>query len=437
MITSNPEEAFVWVWLPGCNEPVVAGKIYTEGKKYNFIYGQSYLERFNAISLFSEELPLQPGTIEPATNLEIAGCLRDASPDAWGRRVIIYRQHVYGAGQGSPVELDELTYLLASGSDRIGMLDFQLSATDYEPRFTDNATLEELMEATSCVEKGLRMNPALEKALLHGSSIGGARPKALIESENKKYIAKFSSSNDTYSVVKAEFLAMRLANIAGINAAIVRLEKASGKDVLLIERFDRVLSEGEWTRKGLVSALTLLRLNEMEARYASYTDLAELIRLKFDQPKQTLKELFNRMVFNVLCGNNDDHARNHAAFWDGVQLKLTPAYDICPQNRTGQESSQAMLLFNDDNHSRFSTCINAANDFMLDENQAIDIIIQQVKTFSQNWDDLCNEAEINPVDRGFLLGRQFLNPYSYQDLDQKLPIIYDTCVDAINKLKVS
>ena len=437
MTTSNPEEAFVWVWLPGCYEPVVAGKIYAVGKKYHFIYGQSYLNRSNAISLFSEELPLQSGAIEPATNLEMAGCLRDASPDAWGRRVIIYRQQAKQTGKGVNIELDELSYLLASGSDRIGMLDFQQSATDYEARRTDSATLEELMEAASCVEEGLPINPALEKVLLHGSSIGGARPKALIESEKKKYIAKFSSSNDIYSVVKAEFITMKLASFAGINAAVVRLEKASGKDVLLIERFDRVLSEGQWARKGLVSALTLLRLNEMEARYASYTDLAELIRLKFDQPKHTLKELFARMVFNVLCGNNDDHARNHAAFWDGSGLSLTPAYDICPQNRTGQESSQAMLLTNDDNHSRFSTCINAANEFMLNENQAIEIILQQVDAFVQNWDALCDDAEINSVDRGFFIGRQFLNPYSYQDLDQQTPIIYDACVDAINMLRKS
>jgi len=437
MTTSKPEEAFVWIWLPECHEPVVAGKIYTEGKRYHFIYGQSYLQRDNAISLFSDELPLQSGPIEPATNLEIAGCLRDASPDAWGRRVIIYRQQIEGVGQGSPVELDELTYLLASGSDRIGMLDFQRSATDYEPRLADSATLEELMEATSCVEKGLPINPALEKALLHGSSIGGARPKALIESENKKYIAKFSSSNDTYSVVKAEFIAMRLARMAGIDAARVKLEKVSGKDVLLIERFDRVLNEGEWTRKGLLSALTLLKLSEMEARYASYTDLAELARLRFDQPKQTLKELFSRMVFNVLCGNNDDHARNHAAFWDGRQLKLSPAYDICPQNRTGQESSQAMLLFDSDNHSRFSSCIKAANEFMLNEDQAIAIILLQVNAFMQNWGALCDEADISPVDRGFFIGRQFLNPYSYQDLDQQFPIIHDTCVDAINGLRTS
>ena len=143
------------------------------------------------------------------------------------------------------------------------------------------------------------------------------------------------------------------------------------------------------------------------------------------------------MVFNVLCGNNDDHARNHSAFWDGSQLKLTPAYDICPQNRTGQESSQAMLVSNDDNLSRFSTCINAANEFMLNKDQAIVIILQQVETFVQNWDVLCDEAASSSVDRGFFIGRQFLNPYSYQDLDQQFPIIYDACVAAVKMLRKS
>ena len=238
-------------------------------------------------------------------------------------------------------------------------------------------------------------------------------------------------------MVKAEFIAMRLASIVGINAAPVSIKKVSGKDVLLIERFDRVLNEGAWTRKGLVSALTLLQLNEMEARYASYTDLAELIRLKFDQPKKTLKELFCRMVFNVLCGNNDDHARNHAAFWDGRQLKLTPAYDICPQNRTGQESSQAMLLSLDDNHSRFSTCITAANEFMLNEDQASEIILQQIEAFVKNWNTLCAEATLSDVERRFFIGRQFLNPYSYQDLNQQFQVINNACVEAVNKLKES
>jgi serine/threonine-protein kinase HipA len=97
------------------------------------------------------------------------------------------------------------------------------------------------------------------------------------------------------------------------------------KDVLLVERFDRELAGGGWQRKAMVSALTMLSLDEMMARYGSYEDLAELVRHRFVDAPATLRELFSRLVFNILCGNTDDHARNHAAFWDGRTLKLTSA----------------------------------------------------------------------------------------------------------------
>ena len=164
------------------------------------------------------------------------GCIRDASPDAWGRRVLINRRLGLKGLDASKVELDELTYLLESGSDRIGALDFQLSATKYNPRVSDQATLDELLRSAERVEKGTPLQPDLDKALQHGSSLGGARPKALIGSGNRKFIAKFSTSTDLYNVVKAEFIAMRLAKLAGLNVASVRLAAALGKDVLLIER---------------------------------------------------------------------------------------------------------------------------------------------------------------------------------------------------------
>src|SRR5690606_18075858 len=119
-----------------------------------------------------------------------------------------------------------------------------------------------------------------------------------------------------------------------------------------------------------VSALTILALDEMMARYASYEALAEIIRHRFTDPKQTLRELFSRLVFNILCGNNDDHARNHAAFWDGKALTLTPAYDICPQNRTGNEASQAMLITGTQNLSQLKTCLEAAPHFQLSKEEA-------------------------------------------------------------------
>lgn len=409
-------EAFVWIWLPGETVPVVAGKLAVDGDHLLFNYGKSYLARDNAIALYDPELPLQAGVIPLLPGLNMPACIRDASPDAWGRRVIINRKLGLKGPKTDTEQLDELTYLLESGSDRIGALDFQRSATDYEPRESVKASLDTLTQAVEYIEKGLPLSPELDQALQHGTSLGGARPKAQIEDANKKYIAKFSSTTDLYSIVKAEFIAMRLASLAGLDVATVSLTRSLHKDVLLIERFDRVHAGTEWQRKAIVSALTMLALDELMARYASYEDLAEIVRHRFADASATLRELYSRIVFNILCGNTDDHARNHAAFWDGQLLKLTPAYDICPQARAGNEASQAMLITGGNRMSRISTCIDAAAHFLLSRTEAIALVESQLSCIINHWGAVCDEAALNVTDRTLLWGRQFLNPYAFEDL---------------------
>ncbi|MXZ33034.1 MAG: type II toxin-antitoxin system HipA family toxin [Gammaproteobacteria bacterium] len=424
MISDSNKEAFVWIWLPDETQPVVAGRLETDSGNTHFTYGKSYLERIAdqppAISIYEPELPLQSGEIPSAAESSMPGCIRDASPDAWGRRVIINKVLGLDGADTDTAILDEMTYLLESGSDRTGALDFQRSPTQYVPRSAKNVDLEELIEAAERVEKGVQLTPELEIALIHGTALGGARPKAQIQEEGIKYIAKFSSSTDLYSVVKAEFIAMRLALLAGLNVAPVKLVKSANKDVLLVERFDRQLEEeGGWSRKAMVSAFTLLGLNEesgMMARYASYETLAEIIRHRFTDPINTLKELFSRLVFNILCGNTDDHARNHAAFWNGSELTLTPAYDICPQGRTGNEASQAMLISGSNSLSRLAICFEAANHFLLSEDDARAISDHQINIIEQHWDQVCDEAELSEVDRNLFWRRQFLNPFSIEGL---------------------
>jgi serine/threonine-protein kinase HipA len=236
----------------------------------------------------------------------------------------------------------------------------------------------------------------------------------LIEDGQDKFIAKFSATNDTYAVVKAEFAAMRLAARVGLNVAAVQLVQAAGKDVLLVKRFDRARAKSGWTRRAVVSALTLFGLDEMQARWASYGELADLVRARFSNPQDTLHELFARMVFNVLVGNNDDHARNHAAFWDGEWLAMTPAYDICPQARTGREANQAMSIDGDDRRSRLETCRNAATRFLLSDAKARSIIDGQIAEIREGWDAVCEEAGMSAVDRAFLWERQFVNAYTLE-----------------------
>ena len=419
-IHSPYSEAYVWFWLPNATEPVVAGLLSKQGEQLVFNYGRSYLARSDAISLYSPELPLQQGSIPLLPGLSIPSCLRDASPDAWGRRVLMNRKLGLRGKNSNNFELDELSYFLESGSDRVGALDFQFTPTEYLLRQTEQPLLEELLIAAEKVERGLPLNPELDQALLHGTSLGGARPKVLLQDGSRKMIAKFSASYDLYSMVKAEFIAMRLAQKIGLDVASVELRSVMGKEVLLIERFDRVHHELGWSRRAMVSALTMFELDEMMAAYASYEKLAEMIRHRFKNPKVTLRELFSRIVFNILCGNTDDHARNHAAFWDGHQLILTPAYDICPQSRSGQQASQAMLIHGRERSSQLTTCIAAAPVYLLGREDAIGIINHQIRVIENSWQTICDEAKLSEVERTFFWRRQFLNPFAFMNVPQEV-----------------
>lgn len=410
-MTSEPTEAYVWVWLPGATEPVVAGVLEPVGDAVTFTYARSYLGRDDAIPLYEPELPLEVGPIVPRTG-QIAGCIADAGPDAWGRRVVMARRAARGdAGRTDP---GLLTFLLESGSDRIGALDFQASPDVYRPRVTEHATLTELAESAERVEAGARLAPDLAEALLHGSSVGGARPKALVRDANRQLIAKFSSTTDTYPVVKAELAAMELARRAGLGVAPVDLTHAHGKDVLLVERFDR---PGDGTRRAMVSALTILGLTERDALFgASYAQLAHIVRQRFTDAPGTLRELFSRITFNILVGNNDDHPRNHAAFWDGEMLTLTPAYDICPQPRAGGETRQLMEIGDDGYRmSQLIGCVERSRTYHLEPHEAREIIDHQVEVVRGQWDAVADAARLTDVERASLWGRQLLNDYALYD----------------------
>ena len=407
-MTSEPEVAYVWMWLPGQTIPVVCGSLTRVSKRIVFVYARSYLDRADAVPIYEPELPLVRGEQYPASP-QASGvplCIDDAMPDSWGRRLINYRLGELAT------EFGELTYLLQSGSDRIGALDFQWSPTDYEPREIANPSLDDLAEASAKIESGQPLNPTLEAVLLRGTSIGGARPKALVDDKGRKLIAKFSSSTDQYPVVQGEFLAMELARRAGLDVARVELTTAAGRHALLVERFDRTAQGG---RRRMVSALTVLGLTSFpEGRYATYIDLAHCIRARFADAEMTLRELFGRISFNILCGNTDDHGRNHAAFV-GNQLELTPAYDICPQARSGETAEQAMAF--DQHHSRDSRVallIDAAESYLLDRSAAGDIVHAQIATITEQWEDACEAAQLTDVEQSRFWKRQFLNPHAFR-----------------------
>ena len=172
----------------------------------------------------------------------------------------------------------------------------------------------------------------------------------------------------------------------------------------------------------MVSALTLFigeGTLQDQASYMSYAyaDLADILRSRAAEPEAELRELFGRLCFNILCSNLDDHARNHAAFWDGRAPELTPAYDICPQRRVGGEVNQAMGIVGMRRRSQLRLCLDTADRFLLSEDEAQALIRGQLETVGAEWRRLCDEAGIGRGLRSMFAGRQFLNPFAFEGLD--------------------
>ena len=172
----------------------------------------------------------------------------------------------------------------------------------------------------------------------------------------------------------------------------------------------------------MVSALTMLGLDEMNGRYATYVDLADLIRARFVTAKSALRELFSRVVFNICVGNTDDHARNHAAFWDGRMLELTPAYDLTPFVRTGGEARQAMAIGRDGYRmSNLAGCIPHAESYLLSAGEAWEIIDGQLEVIRTQYREAADMARLTKVEREDLWGSAILNPYALEGYPSNRP----------------
>ncbi|MBM7504224.1 type II toxin-antitoxin system HipA family toxin [Agromyces aurantiacus] len=305
--------------------------------------------------------------------------------------------------------MSELDYMLSSSSNRFGALDFQVSRKDYVSR-DDSATLDELHEAAIILDEGGELSPGLDAAMIHGTSLGGARPKAtLTDRDGSEWLAKFSSSDDrVFSAVNAEGTMLELARRAGMNVPDSRVVPSLGKEVLLVRRFDR---DGRGGRRHVVSGLTMAQTDEMYARYVSYPQILDVLRLYAKDATRPGPELFRRIAMNIAISNNDDHARNHAAFWDGTHLELTPAYDLAPGQRSGDTFEQAMAFGRGDGGakvSNFAALVGESETYGLNAAEGRDIVDQLVSSISENWDDAAEIARLSAADKRTLRAKQVL-----------------------------
>lgn len=388
---ASATECFVYMTLPGQTSAVTAGKfVRTQNPRGDavgrFVYGRSYLGNPQAVEIDPVELKLSTRTYDTVRLNGVFGALRDAGPDYWGRRVI--EKH---AGK---VQLSELDYLLESPDDRAGALGFGLNTGPPAPRRTFNKTLdlEKLQTLADALIKDEIPDdpdaPQVQDLMLLGTSMGGARPKAVVQDDDGLWIAKFNHFDDRWNNTRVEHAMLRLARECGIRTAESRIETIGSRDVLLVKRFDREkISEG-YTRARMVSALTILRADEaatMRSRW-SYMILVEELRRIAAEPKRDAAELFRRICFNALISNLDDHPRNQAVIAKDSEWKLSPAYDLTPWPVIAQERRDLAMDCGD--MGRYANAKNILSQharFLLERSEAEKIINDMRDQVASTW----------------------------------------------------
>ncbi len=388
----SENECFVYIALPGETEFVTVGKfVLTKNARGiptgRFVYRQSYLARGDAVPIDPIDLKLDTRTYETTLLKGVFGALRDASPDYWGRWVIEKRCGL--------AELGEIDYLLHSPDDRAGALGFGRNAEPPAPRRKFNQTLElgrlqKLADAIIADEE-MPDEPEAEQAqdlMFGGTSMGGARPKAVVEEGNILWIAKFNRPDDKWNDARVEHAMLMLARDCGIHSADSKVVTIGDRDVLMVRRFDREHATSGYRRSRMLSALTLLRSEDDPQRREnwSYISLVEEVRRISSQPKVDGPELFRRMCFNALITNNDDHPRNHAMVAMDSDWKLSPAYDLTPSTPISQEHRDLALECGD--MGRFANAENLLTQsarFYLDEDAARKIIDDMETSVKNNW----------------------------------------------------
>ena len=393
---TSERECFVYIVPPGATEFVTAGRFrwIDDGAAAvgQFVYGRSYRERADAVEFDPVELRLSAQVYETARMEGFFGAIRDSMPDFWGRRVI--------ARNSGFRELSEFDYLMQGPDDRAGALGFGPGVEPPAPRRRFNRPLDlaALQRAADAIldddpERGGSAGDRVEELLLLGTSMGGARPKTVVEYEGALWIAKFSRSDDRWNNSRVEHGMLCLARACGLNVADSRIETVGGRDVLLVRRFDRDREDdgrsgAGYRRHRMVSALTLLRSGDGLGDRGdwSYLLLADEVRRVSARPEDDLRELFGRMCFNAAVSNLDDHPRNHAVLAKGRAWRLSPAYDLTPSPVVALERRDlAMACGRFGRYANKTNLLSGHGRFLLRQAAAAALFDRIASTVREGW----------------------------------------------------
>lgn len=371
----QPADALHLWYLGHPARPALIGDIrlvLTGTRGVSLRYSPAWLANGYALS---EDLPLLDMEHLPADRDSAAGAVDDARPDRWGERVI---RHVL-----RPSRLSLLEMLYFAGDARFGALGVSTSRESYQPYVSGPlpqlGEVEQVHELVRKVLAGDRVPEAARRLIAPGATMGGARPKALLEIDGEQWVLKFDEDADS-SEPLVEHAAMTLAARAGITVAQTRPIALARGAAVAVRRFDRI-PDG---RLHALSAKVALRAAGAEL---SYPELAQLLRRRGPtaggRNRAQMRELFRRLVFNILIDNTDDHEQNHALLMNvAQQYELSPAFDVLP---SGQALGyQAMVVGQAGAESSIANALSACRSYWLSPQEAADEA-RQVARVVDGW----------------------------------------------------
>lgn len=375
---------YVGLYLPGQEAPTTAALLKLERNNLqesgHLAYGLGYLDRPDAQALNPLHLPLQRESFRLPTRLLREGgalplSIKDALPDAWGLRVLANE-----LGGRLPSEREQL---LLTNDDRVGAMVFSESRDMPPPAEQAHDELSQLAEAVRRLQYDMEIPPPLKRLLLRGGSLGGARPKASFMHDHALWLAKFPAAGDPLDVQTLEAAALDLAKLCGITVPQhITLPIGRGETALLSRRFDR-LGEDAQQRLHFLSASALLDI-PYESSAGSHVKFARVIRRLSLRPGADLKELFRRLIFNLLIDNTDDHLKNHGMLWAGNErYVLSPAFDIVPQ--LTNLGYQMLSIDGTTQESSLELAVQSAAHFDLSADQASAIIRKMASIVYGQW----------------------------------------------------
>lgn len=384
----------VMVWLSGQTKPVKAGEFSWEGGNSSptgyFRYSDEYLSLPGRFALDPSTLPLKSGRFRETLNKGVFGIFRDSGPDSWGRDLLKSRHG----------DLDDFDYIFLAGSDGVGAITLGSNKEDRK-----HPTLEEIdlssEQLMASGEKSEQVNASIGLAIRPTTSLGGAKPKITVEHQGALWIAKFPERGDSEFSAHNEHVMLSMASELGIRSADSFVHQLpDGRSIIMVKRFDRHAVGDAFSRTPFASAHTVLGLTgnvDSDSRKKSYPSLFDYARRWVgDAHREVGRDIWERMLYNALVSNIDDHARNHGFLYDHQSRRwgLSPAFDIVAFPSTGNVALSLRIGSSGSIATKQSLLDSAAN-FGVDQETAVGRLSEMAGYISSTWEQHLLDAGVS------------------------------------------